>query len=270
MTSNRIGFKQFINKLENNQDISIVIDSNILIANFDELHSSHEVVKNFLEQIDEMANITFYTTVTTKAEFLDYQRKRFLTECLFDLIDEYSGDVHLSLLSKSAISLAKARRNKRQHDEEKKSEKDPDHEFDAKTAYLSDNEIREIKKKFRARDIEKEDGWLKICDIFLKQKLLDQEILIDEFCEYLSPHKEEQKEIFVNPYVDWKKTTLISAETGMGFSDSLILNILLHTKINYILTLDFDLIYASAVSADNKQVLLPDNRIKAFKSVLKG
>lgn len=56
----------------------------------------------------------------------------------------------------------------------------------------------------------------------------------------------------------------------MGFSDSLILNMLLHTKINFILTLDFDMVYAAAVSAQNKSVVLPDNRISGLKNILKG
>lgn len=93
MASNRIGFKQFKNKLEKGQQVNLVIDSNILIANYDELHSNHEIVRAFLEEIDAIAEITFFTTVTTKAEFLDYQRKRFLTEGLFDLVDEYNKDI---------------------------------------------------------------------------------------------------------------------------------------------------------------------------------
>lgn len=270
MASNRIGFKQFRNKLEKGQQVNVVIDSNILIANYDELHSNHEIVRGFLEEIDSITDITFFTTVTTKAEFLDYQRKRFLTEGLFDLVDEYNKNIPLSADSRNAINLAKGRRNKRQGDEEAKANKDQDYEFDTRVTYLTDNEIKEIKKKFRARDIENETGWLKVCDTFLKEKLLEQERLIDIFCEYLSPHREEQKALFNQTSVDWKKATEISGSSGMGFSDSLILNMLLHTKIDYILTLDYDMIYAAAVSAQNKWVVLPDSRIGTFKNTLKG
>jgi predicted nucleic acid-binding protein len=76
MASNRLGFKPFRNRLKKGEDVSIVVDSNILIANYDELHSCHEVVRTFLNEIESIANITYFTTVTTKAEFLDYQRKR--------------------------------------------------------------------------------------------------------------------------------------------------------------------------------------------------
>lgn len=270
MATNRLGFRQFKNKLTKGQNLNIVIDSNILIANFDELHSNHDLVREFIETIDDIANITFFTTVTTKAEFLDYERKRLITEGLFDLVDEYNDDIPLSTSSKAAINFAKARRNKRQSDEESRVSSDPDHEFDAKVTHLTDNEIKEIKKKFRARDIENETGWLKICETFLKAKLLDQESVLDKFCVYLSPHKDEQKVLFNNTSVDWKKATAISGESGMGFSDSLILNMLLHTKIDYILTLDFDMVYAAAVSAQGKWVVLPDSRIGSFKNILKN
>lgn len=270
MATNRIGFRQFRNKLEKGQQVNVVIDSNILIANYDETHASHELVREFLEEIDEKAEVTFFTTVTTKAEFLDYQRKRFLTEGLFDLVDEYNKEIPLSTESRAAISTAKGRRNKRQGDEEAKVAKDHDYEFDTRVTYLTDNEIKEIKKKFRARDIENETGWLKVCDTFLKWKLLEQEKLIDQFCEYLSPHKSDQVELFNETSVDWKKATTISGESGMGFSDSLILNMLLHTKIEFILTLDFDMIYAAAISAQNKSVVLPDKRISDFKNMLRG
>ena len=56
----------------------------------------------------------------------------------------------------------------------------------------------------------------------------------------------------------------------MGFSDSLILNMLLHTKIDYIVTLDFDMVHAAAKSALDKWVVLPDNCLKSFKASFKG
>jgi predicted nucleic acid-binding protein len=270
MATNRLGFRQFRNKLLKNEEINIVLDSNILIANFDEVHSSHEEVRKFLNEIGDITSVNCYTTVTTKSEFLDYFRKKFLTEGIFDLVDEYNNDIPLSSNAKAAINVVKGRRNKRQKDENQKIESDPDYEFDVKVVHLTDNEIKEIKKKFRAGDIENETGWLKVCHIFLKSKLLAQEVVLDELCIYLSPHKEEQKDLFLNPHVDWKKATSISGESGMGFSDSLILNMLLHTKIDFIVTLDFDMVYATAVSAMDKWVVLPDNRLKSFKASLKG
>ncbi len=143
MSTNRLGFRQFRNKLLKNEEINIVLDSNILIANFDEVHSSHEEVRKFLNEIGDITSVNCYTTVTTKSEFLDYFRKKFLTEGIFDLVDEYNNDIPLSSHAKAA---------------NQKIESNPDDEFDVKVVHLTDNEIKEIKKKFRAADIENETG----------------------------------------------------------------------------------------------------------------
>jgi hypothetical protein len=34
--------------------------------------------------------------------------------------------------------------------------------------------------------------------------------------------------------------------------------------------MDFDIVYAAAVSANNKWVVMPDSRISVFKNILKG
>ena len=84
MATNRIGFRAFRNASED-KEVSVIVDSNVLIAYFDETHANNEEVSGFLDALDETATVTYYTTVTTKAEFLDYQRKRFLTEGIFSL-----------------------------------------------------------------------------------------------------------------------------------------------------------------------------------------
>jgi len=263
---NRVGFRSFLNKISDDEELNIVIDSNALIASGDELHSNYEEVTSFINQLDKKTNLTLYTTVTTKAEYLDYQRRRFLTNGLLSLSS--LSEIQLSSKVKAKLSSIKGRKNTREKGELSRSQKEDD-DIDSNYFYFRDSEIKEIKKVFRARDVQNEAGWLKICDIFLSKKLLVEEALIDELCVYLSPHKEEQKNLFTNQSLDWKNATAISAKTGMGFSDSMILNMVLATKIDYILTLDYDLVYASAVSAPNKTVIIPDKRIKQFKQILK-
>jgi len=55
----------------------------------------------------------------------------------------------------------------------------------------------------------------------------------------------------------------------MGYSDALILNIFSETKMKYIITLDFDLVYAVSISSKEKFVVLPDSRLGAMKAILK-
>ena len=176
-------------------------------------------------------------------------------------------EINLSQAAKAKLSTVKGRKNTREKNEIKRSESEEDG-IDSNYFYFRDSELKEIKKVFRARDVQGETGWLKICDTFLNEKLLVEESLINELCVYLSPYKEEQAHIFTSK-VNWENATKISAKSCMGFSDSMILNMVLNTNIDYILTLDYDIVYASAVSAPSKTVIIPDKRMKNFKNVLK-
>ncbi len=270
MSSNRIGFRPFRNALEKSPtETALVVDSNVIIAYFDEAHSLHEKVSDFLNDLDEIAQVTLYTTVTTKSEFLEYQRRRLLTDALISLADRKFA-IPINEECRAKINTVKGRRNSRESQENKRVQEAGDLEFDIGVSYFSDKEIKEIKKVFRARDVQNETGWLKICETFLKSKLAEQEGLLDEFCTYLSPHDEKQKHLFLKPKVEWSEATRLSGATGTGYSDALILNMLLHTKIRYLVTLDFDLIYASTIEAKDRKVILPDNRIGDFKQILRG
>jgi len=267
MATNRIGFKKFVKDVSINERINIIIDSNLLISYFDEVHSDHDDTVAFLKNLDDKGKVTFYTTVTTKSEFLDYHRKRFLTEGLVGLARELSDKINISTIAKSKIQNALTLRDNRLRKEEKKYQEIE--EFNSSINYFTDNDIKEIKKAFRARDVQEERGWLSICSVFLGMKLSKCESLLDEFCTYLTTRDEKQRELFVVDEVDWKKSTEISSETGMSYSDSMILNMALSTNIKNIATLDFDIIYAGAISALSKTILLPDRRIKTFKNILK-
>lgn len=267
MATNRIGFRQFLRKVNKSQDIKIIVDSNIIISYFDEIHSAHDDVSNLLDSLDSIANVTLYTTVTTKSEFLDYQRRKLLTMGLLSLNEEFKDKIKLKPDCSEVINTVKLRKNMRLGREIKRVTDES--EINSALNYFRDSEIKEIKKIFRARDIQDEAGWLKICAIFLKSKLLEQEKLLDSFCNYLSVHDQSQKNLFIVNEIDWNKATIISAETGMGYSDAMILNMACSTKIEFIATLDFDLVYAGAFQMQ-KSILLPDNRIKTFKRILKN
>lgn len=239
-----------------------------MIANFDETHTNYETVSEYLDQLDKVAEVNYFTTVTTKAEFLDYQRRRFLTEGLFSLVSRDEPARQLRSESKQAIVQMKLRRGKRITDEEKRSEKYEDL-YDSSVNYLRDSELKDIKRQFRARDVQQEAGWLNICDLFLKGKMIEQEQLLDSFCNYLSNHNEHQAHLFNNRKIDWSKATDLSATTGMGYADALILNMFSETKMKYVITLDFDLVYAVSINAKEKFVVLPDSRLGAMKAILK-
>ena len=269
MTTNRVGFNSFLKNVVNDQKIDLIIDSNIIIAYFDEVHASKDLVKEFLDNLDNKANVTFYTTVNTKAEFLDYQRRRFLTNGIASLVyDKENFKIAKDVAAK--IHNILTRRDGRLRREEDRNKNKDLEDFNSNLNYFGDREIKEIRNAFRARDIENEIGWLSICKTFLGSKLSEQENSLDEFCNYLTTRDQEQKEnLFTVKEIDWKKATRISTQTGIGYSDAMILNMALSTKIQYIATLDSDMVYAGSVCAPNKIIILPDNKIKMFKKILK-
>jgi hypothetical protein len=187
---------------------------------------------------------------------------------VISLVEENQDIIKISSKARAGINKTLANRNNRLQREEKKQKEIED--FNSDLNYFYDRELKDIKKSFRARDIENEAGWLKICKKFLGKRLAQLESELDEFCEYLTTRDKEQREnIFTVGEVDWRKATSISSETGMGYSDSMILNMALSTNIENIATLDFDVIYAGAVSASSKTILLPDHRISSFSKILR-
>jgi hypothetical protein len=143
-------------------------------------------------------------------------------------------------------------------------------EFSIDANYFKDSEIKEIKKAFRARDVGKEMGWISFCNLVLVEKLHALEKLLDQMCHYLTTRDEVSKKYFTKSEVEWRMATQISGETGMGYSDAMILNMANHTNIPYIVTLDFDLVYGGHVSSIDKQILIPQDRLKNYKSILKN
>lgn len=273
MACNRLGFNQFLNKVSG--EVSLILDTNIVIAYFFEDHRQHDIVRDFLNELENVCDPLFYSTVTIKSEFLEFRRRQFLTEGLLTLVDEVNKGEGLRGPSKTKIQYKKGLLKNRKSKESLSPEGLPvedelDLELYPSDRFFHDSDIKEIKLTFRSRDIQKEIGWLKICETYLKDKLETDENIIDQFCTYLTTKNPDQKKIiFNNQDIKWKDATHLCASTGLGYSDAMILNIFKISTIPYLVTLDSDLIYGITVNAPEKTVLMPDGRLSTFKQVLK-
>ena len=280
--ANRIGFKDFLKGLNTDQSLQLIIDSNAIIASRDNKHKDHKKIKDFFGGLNnKISEVTLFTTVTTKAEFLEYYRRKFLTEGILNIYrHNKEGKVFISNKAKLEIEKQIRARNLRQNREVQKQEKkqnsinndeDLDVEgFSLDANYFKDSEIKQIKKAFRARDVNQEIGWIAICEEVLLYKLHALEKLLDELCHYLTTRDEESKKYFTEQDVKWRIATQICGESGMGYSDAMILNMANHTSIKHILTLDFDLVYGGHISAKDKIIVTPTERLKGYKNILKG
>ncbi len=132
-------------------------------------------MREFITELDDKTqNVQLFTTVTTKAEYLEYYRRKILTESIFEIVKRNKTETILSDKARIEIEKQIRARNVRQSHEIQRQEKFEKalqaqmidtteieiEEFSIDANYFKDSEIKEIKKAFRARDVGKEMGWI--------------------------------------------------------------------------------------------------------------
>lgn len=283
--ANRIGFKEFLKKVSGQNSLELIVDANVIIASRDKKHRDYKTIQEFYDSLDQLsADLTLFTTVTTKAEFLEYYRRKILTEGILELYKLNKERKVISDRVKTVIENQVRARNLRQNREVQRQEKIEKvleshsvdttefdvEEFSVDANYFKDSEIKEIKKAFRARNVDNESGWISFCSKILVKRLHALEGELDQLCYYLTTRDKESLKYFTKTDVEWRAATQICGESGMGYSDAMILNMANHTSIEHILTLDFDMVYGGHFSSPSKTVITPTDRLKNYKSILKG
>lgn len=55
MANNRLGFDQFCRKVEKSGgEIDLILDTNVIIANFDEDHRQYDIVREFIKRLEQI------------------------------------------------------------------------------------------------------------------------------------------------------------------------------------------------------------------------
>ena len=243
-------FQRYISEQRRRSDFftGAILDTNILVA------MSYEVKKEF-ERVRELLDIAteegfrFFATVTTKAEFIDFNRRLIMTESLIDLVDAHSK-AKITKGAKAAIDSATGtlRANV----------------IRAADPVFTDTQLKNIKRSFSAGQHSGHAGWLTICKETLPDRLREvEEILFDRGVEYISPH-DNKNEIF-NRTLEWDEAIRIVASTSISMSDAMILNALQASKCQFIVSMDFDIGYAALSSKDTKDVVMPDDQAREFR-----
>lgn len=283
--ANRIGFRDFFKSIKPEDHIDLIVDANVIIAARDKDHKDNKTVREFFTNLKENTkSYTLFTTVTTKSEFLEYYRRKLITKTIGEVYSAYKEKKVITEDAYLAIQKQIRARNERQVREVKRQQKKEEdlekqgydtlevdiEPFSIDANYFKDSEIKNIKKAFRARTVQTEKGWLKLCEASLIPQLHDLENLLDSMCHYLTTRDPESKKFFTKGEVQWGMATQICAETAMGYSDAMILNMANHTSIKHIFSLDYDIVYGGHISAKEKVIIIPDKRLKNYKQALKG
>lgn len=122
--ANRVGFKEFLKNIKPNEEVLLVLDANVIIASRDIKHSEHKTVREFFKELDSITeNVILFTTVTTKSEFLEYYRRKILTEGILELLKKNKDEALISAKAKQEIENQLRSRNLRQSREIQRQER---------------------------------------------------------------------------------------------------------------------------------------------------
>ncbi|MBI4925608.1 MAG: hypothetical protein HY843_06755 [Bdellovibrio sp.] len=229
--------------------LGTILDTNILVSLTYEIKTDYEEVTDFVDKLIDHG-ICLYTTVNTKAEFLDFHRRLMMTEHLRDLLD---STTHCKI-SSSAKAQIQVQSGQLKRQEQQGG--DP---------VFSDRQIKKIKSAFSAGMHSGHRGWLEICRGILAGRLDEFETrLIDNGIQYISQHEPKQKELF-HKKIDWPDAKRISEMTCLSLADAMIINACQCSKFKFIVSADFDIGYSALSAKEIKDVLMPDSVAKKYR-----
>ena len=248
-------FKAYYSAIRSNGDFAkgAILDTNILISLTYEVKTNHEEVATFFQEClapERDQGFRFFTTVNTRSEFLDFNRRLVMTENLRDVIDEKS-EWKIPARAKTQIQYQSGQLKRREQ-----QGGDP---------VLNDTQIKTIKSTFSAEKFSGNAGWLTLCYDFLADRLDEFEGHLSAYgVEYISQHESAQRDLFQKK-IDWPEAKRIAETTCLGLSDAMIINAFQCSRFPFIVSSDFDIGYAVLASKELKDVVMPDSVAKKYR-----
>ncbi len=236
-----------------------IVDTQFLVAIIYPLHKFN-VDADFLFKKLAQYEVPIFTTVTTRSEFIDIQRRIIITEALMNMLNppsEWEGtvkgkkeDTEATWRLTSAVKT-ELRKHKAWIDGQASKEDIP---------ILPDKRIKDCKEIFFPTTRSGKSGWLEICEHYLGGKLLEYwDFLVEKVgINYLDMGDKNIDQFFTDK-VTWKKMYQISEHTCLGSSDSMILNMLNCSKFSFCISADYDMAFSVISSENDKIIFIPDN-----------
>jgi hypothetical protein len=220
-----------------------IVDTQFLVASLYPAHTFNEDAEFVFEKLQEY-RIPIFSTVTTRSEFIDIQRRITITEALMDMLSP------TSTWKLSANTRSELMKQKNWIDSQGRKEELP---------ILPDRKIKDCKFLFHPLSQSGHHGWLEICNYYLKDRL---EQSWDNIVEALSINYiqlfESERSDILNEKVTWKRMYKISEETCMASSDAMITNVFRCSIFPMLISADFDMAYATTADSNEKVVFVPD------------
>lgn len=221
-----------------------IVDTSILFALSypnDNFNNSAAELFDYLEDL----KIAVYTNVNIRAEFINNQFQVIVPEALSDLYTSQAKNVSDKLyrkLQSNYTTLSEARKT-------------------GKSYKFSNSKIEEWRKLLREQNSNQQDGWFEFCSSFISHRV---EAIWEDTCDaagvnFLTLRGTDAKTWMTGP-VDWKDMASIVGNYGIGSFDAMIINLLMNSHYEAIITADREIAkIVSKISTGKKLVFVPES-----------
>lgn len=220
-----------------------LIDTNILFAaNFSLDHFHDEAVEIFKTLMDE--KVPLYTNVNIRSEFINQARKVVIVHALLDLFRDAGTDLPIEVYNK--LRSLKTRSDGKE------------------TANLlfkiNDDEIEQIRNLLaNFHPTPTQDLWDWFCEDYFKGKLAAEWDWVEkDFGINFLTLRYSVDSAHLENELNWGDAVAIIEKTGIGSADAMIVNLLIQSKYQFIVSADSDIVFAmKKLNPQNKFVIVP-------------
>ena len=223
--------------------LGCLIDTNVLFAaNFSLDHFHEESIEIFKILIDE--KIPLYTNVNIRSEFINQARKVVIVHALLDLFRDAGTDLPIEVYNK--LRSLKTR---------------SDGKESANLLFkINDEEIEQIRNLLaKYHPTSTQDLWDWFCEDYFKGKLAAEWDWVEKDfgINFLTLRYFENSAHLENE-LNWSDAVAIIEKTGIGSADAMIVNLLIQSRYQFMVSGDSDIAFAiKRLKLRNKFVVLP-------------
>ena len=223
--------------------LGCLIDTNILFAaNFSLDHFHDESVEIFKTLMQE--NVPLYTNVNIRSEFINQARKVVIVHALLDLFNELGTDLPLEIYNK--LRSLKTRSALK--------------ESENLLFKINDNEIEQIRNLLtNYNPTPMQDLWDWFCEDYFKGKLAAEwEWVEKDFGINFLTLRYSEDSVHLENELNWSDAVDIIEKTSIGSADAMIVNLLIQSKYQFMVSADSDIAFAmKKLKPQNKFLIVP-------------
>lgn len=223
--------------------LGYLIDTNILFAaNFNLDHFHEDSIEIFKTLMDE--KVPLYTNVNIRSEFINQARKVVIVHALIDLFRDVGTDLPIEVYNK--LRSLKTR-------------------SDSKEALnllfkINDNEIEQIRNLLTTyHPTPTQDLWDWFCEDYFKGKLAAEWDWVEKDfgINFLTLRYSVDSDHLENE-LNWSDAVAIIEKTSIGSADAMIVNLLIQSKYQFMVSADSDIAFAmKKLNPQNKFLVTP-------------